>query len=112
MSEFPSSLRGQRWTIVGARGWIGTNLCAFLRRTGAEVLEFAHADAVEDAVGHLVWCSGVVYGAERSVRDTYRAHVIDVERWLDAPKLASFTYLSSTRMYDYVDRTSEDQALL
>ena len=112
MSEFPLSLREEVWTIVGARGWIGSQLCAYLRRAGATVAEFTHVDSAREAAGHLVWCSGVIYGAERSVRDTYRAHLTDVERWLDAPKLASFTYLSSTRVYDLVDRTSEDTLLL
>lgn len=112
MTDSPLSLRGQLWTVVGARGWIGSHLCAHLRALGATVAEFTHAESARAPVGHLIWCSGVTYGAQQSVRDAYRAHVTAVEGWLDAPGVLSFTYLSSTRVYDHALRTTEDTPLL
>jgi nucleoside-diphosphate-sugar epimerase len=112
MTDSPPSLRGQLWTIVGARGWIGAHLTAYLRAHGATVAEVPHAEPARGAVGNVVWCSGVTYGAEQSARDAFRAHVVAVERWLDADGIASFTYLSSTRVYDHVVRTTEDTPLL
>lgn len=75
-------------------------------------MEYAHAEQPREPAGHVVWCSGVTYGAERAARPAFHAHVIAVERWLDAPKISSFTYLSSTRVYDRCYATSEDTELL
>jgi len=108
----PLWLHGQRWTVVGARGWIGAALVASLQRAGASVSARSHGDAPAGVAGHVVWCSGVAHGADGAPRPSFRAHVIAIEGWLDAPEIASFTYLSSTRLYDLCDSTNEDTDLI
>jgi UDP-glucose 4-epimerase len=112
MTEVPSALQGQRWTVVGARGWIGSALVAYLQRAGAKVTGRSHFEPPHAAAGRIVWCSGVAHGADDAPRPSFRAHVAAIDRWLDAPDITSFTYLSSTRLYDNCASTNEDTDLV
>lgn len=97
-----------RFTIVGARGWIGGHLADALARGGYDVRTARHDETPADTAGAIVWCSGVSYGAQERPREAFRSHVASLDRWLDAPGIHSFTYLSSSRVYDDADGTSED----
>lgn len=100
------------WTVVGARGFIGSVLVQKLRRRGDEVMELTHeeARACETDLGDVLYASGVAWGAERRSDDAVRMHV-EVPAALLQKRLASLTYLSSTRVYGDSEDTSESSRL-
>lgn len=102
----------ERFTVVGARGFIGTALVAALRAQGAEVTVRRSDESAERDRGHVIYASGVAWGAERRPAEAYEIHVERVRRALGAGGADSFTFLSSTRVYDGAPATSEDTPLV
>jgi nucleoside-diphosphate-sugar epimerase len=100
---------GDRFTVVGGRGFIGSALCAALHDAGGAVASVTHRDVPADAaLGHVIYASGVSASSVEDPTYAYGAHVEGVRRILDAGRFDSFLYLSSTRVYD--DATSTDEA--
>jgi nucleoside-diphosphate-sugar epimerase len=103
---------GDRFTIVGGRGFIGSALAATLRERGAEVRTVAHRDVRGDeALGQVIYASGVAASAAGDASYAFGAHVEGVRRVLDGGRFDSLLYLSSTRVYGTSGNTSEDATL-
>jgi nucleoside-diphosphate-sugar epimerase len=103
---------GDRFTVVGSRGFIGSALCAALREGGAGVTGVTHRDVpAGTALGHVIYASGVSAASVEDASYAFGAHVEGVRRILDAGRFDSFLYLSSTRVYDGATSTHETAAL-
>lgn len=99
------------WTVVGARGFVGSAFVRRFRERGEKVRELTHREAlaVEEDLSDVVYLSGVAWDAEARPDDTVRMHV-DVPRALLAKRLRSMVYVSSTRVYGDSRNTSEEAA--
>ena len=87
-------------TVLGASGFIGSNVAAYLERAG---LEFQAVSRGQEwpagALGHVIDCIGVTADFRERPYDAVDAHV---SRLLDFVRRASFEsllYLSSARLY-------------
>ncbi len=103
---------GDRFTIVGGRGFIGRALCASLRERGADVAILAHRDPLPTGgLGHVVYTSGVASSSAGNPSYAYGAHVEGVGRILDGGRFDSLLFLSSTRVYGASTDTAEGAPL-
>jgi nucleoside-diphosphate-sugar epimerase len=89
----------ERFTVLGARGHLGSHLAAALQRAGHEVILPARDAPLSPAPGHVLFCIGVASDFRTRALDTIAAHVSVLERYLRADGWTSFLYLSSTRVY-------------
>lgn len=88
-------------TVLGSRGYVGTHLVRHLRSLpGVEVLTDADAAALPQHLGHVFYCIGVTTDFKSRMHDTMRAHVGKVIEVFEGHAFESFTYLSSTRVYE------------
>ena len=104
------------FTILGAGGFIGSALVAWLESQGQEVHAVTRASlpallAERRPIGHVIACIGLTGDFRTRPLDTAEAHVGLVARCLAALQFDSFLMLSSTRVYARADATHEDAAL-
>jgi nucleoside-diphosphate-sugar epimerase len=103
---------GDRYTIVGGRGFIGAALAATLRASGADVAILAHREPLPaGSLGHVVYASGVASSSAQDASYAFGAHVEGLRRVIDHARFDSLLYLSSTRVYDGSPDTAESAAL-
>ncbi len=100
-------------TVLGATGFIGKNLTAFLRAGGHEVWTPGRDDAAlfTRPLGHVFYCVGLTADFRNHPFATVRAHVGLLADVLEQADFTSLTYLSSTRVYSRSQDTSEQAAL-
>jgi len=97
-----------RYTVVGARGFIGAALVERLRSRGHDVFGVSHdgdVDATPD-LGHVIYASGIAAAAAPDPGYAFAVHVEGVRRILGR-RPRSLLYLSSTRVYGASSRTDE-----
>jgi nucleoside-diphosphate-sugar epimerase len=102
------------FTVIGARGYIGSHLCRHLASLGAAVTEIDRFDATGDAgrgLGHVIFAGGITADFRKRPFDTIDAHVSAVAQILQGATFASFLYLSSTRVYQRAASAVEDSDL-
>ncbi len=102
------------FTVIGARGYIGSRLCRYLASQGAAVREVDRFDAARDAghnLGHVIFAGGVTADFRKRPFDTVNAHVGAVAEILQRAVFTSFLYLSSTRVYQGAMSADEDAEL-
>ena len=93
-------MSGERYTVVGAGGFVGSRLCAHLEAAGHEVRRTGRADPLpEGPLGRVLWCAGVTRDFRERPFDTVRAHVCDLAGLLEDGDFERLVYLSSTRVY-------------
>jgi nucleoside-diphosphate-sugar epimerase len=88
-----------QFTIIGAQGFIGSRLVAYLRRQDHQVAAIGRGEPIAPEPGNVIYCAGVTADFRSRAIDTVEAHVSHVAgvlRWL---RPQSFLYLSSTRLY-------------
>jgi nucleoside-diphosphate-sugar epimerase len=102
----------ERVTVVGARGFIGSAVAESARAQGLDLVEARH-DAVPASkyLGSVIYCSGVAWQADERPLDAYDRHVGAVSRILRECRYDRVVYLSSTRVYDGSNGTSEGDAI-
>lgn len=87
-------------TVLGASGFIGSHLVAFLQRSGLEYQGVARGQQRPGGdLGHVIYSIGVTADFRQRPYDTVESHVCTL---LDLVRHASFEsilYLSSTRLY-------------
>jgi nucleoside-diphosphate-sugar epimerase len=107
------SLAGVRFTILGARGFIGSRLVAHLAARGAVCRTPARGERVagDDGLGHVICCAGVTADFRTRPFDAVRAHVGVPLEWLAEARFDSLLYLSSTRVYTGLLEAREDAVL-
>lgn len=107
-------MKHSRFTVLGARGFIGSRLLSYLRDRGHECAGVVRGDdlAARQPLGHAIYCIGVTADFRSRPFDTVRAHVCTVADVLETAQFESLLYLSSTRIYAGAAVTREDTALV
>ena len=105
-----------RFTVLGARGFIGSHLSDHLRRNGMEVdtPQRGAADLQGRSLGHVIYAIGLTGNFRQSPDAAVEAHVCTLQRLMDGAEYESWLYLSSTRVYGNLGtagRATEDAAL-
>ena len=90
-----------RFTVLGAGGFIGSQLLAALRADGHECFAPDRGDTRVFAanLGHAVYCIGLTADFRSRPFDTIRAHIGVLAEILERARFDSLLYLSSTRVY-------------
>jgi nucleoside-diphosphate-sugar epimerase len=102
-----------KFTIIGSRGFIGSNLLTYLESQGHECFtpEIRTDDLEGINLGNVIYAIGVSNFIERPF-DTVNAHVCSLTKILKTTKFDSFLYFSSGRLYYNSTSTEEDNPLL
>jgi|SRR5579862_2657533 len=87
------------YSIIGAGGFVGSHLVTHLTRGGHECQAIYRRDPLPRRLGHAIYCVGVSNKAKPM--HLINAHVSTLSRVLQCSSFDSFTYLSSTRVYQY-----------
>jgi nucleoside-diphosphate-sugar epimerase len=106
----------QTFTILGASGFIGRALVAWLESRDQIVHAVTRASlpvllATRRPAGHIIDCVGMTIDCQLCPLDAAEAHVGLVARCLTELKFDSFLLLSSTRVYARAATTHEDAVL-
>ncbi|HEY9235445.1 MULTISPECIES: NAD-dependent epimerase/dehydratase family protein [Phenylobacterium] len=90
------------YTVIGARGFIGSRLVKALRARGDEVFEPGRddPDLLSRELGAVFYCAGLTGDFATRPFDTVEAHVGLLTRLLRSGRFERLVYLSSTRVYD------------
>lgn len=112
-------LQGQRFTVVGAAGFVGSRLCATLKARGAQVWAPARDEPWpwHRPLGHVLYCAGLTADYLARPFNTVQAHVSHLaavlQHGLQHGAMDSLVYLSSTRLYDALgDSLAREDAVL
>jgi nucleoside-diphosphate-sugar epimerase len=110
------SVRSPSFTILGAGGFIGSALVAWLESRDRLVHAVTRAAlpallAARQPCDHVIDCIGLTGDFRSRPTDTAHAHVGLVARCLSELRFESFLLLSSTRVYRRAEATDEDAAL-
>lgn len=89
-----------RFTVMGARGYVGGHLTRYLRSIPETVVLTDEQPLPPENLGHVFFCIGVTTDFRSRLNDTMRAHVGKALEQLEEHAFESFTYLSSTRVYE------------
>lgn len=104
----------ETFTIVGARGYIGSRLAERLEQAGDRVTRIDRFDAASHGhhgMGHVIFAGGVTADFRQRPFDTVAAHVTATAEILSQARFESFLYLSSTRVYQAAGGTNETATL-
>lgn len=96
-------------TVFGARGYVGSALVNSLQRTGAEIVAVTRDNIASTPrrLGHAIYAIGLTSDFRSRPVETVQAHVVRLADLLTSKDFASFTYLSSTRLYKCEATTDE-----
>lgn len=103
-----------RFTVLGAKGFIGSHLAAYLRQQGHECLTPGRGDPgiFSEDLGHVLYCIGLTADFRRRPFDTARAHVCVLADVLEKSSFDSLLYVSSTRVYAGAANGDEEAVLM
>jgi nucleoside-diphosphate-sugar epimerase len=88
------------FTVVGASGFIGTELCLHLKANGHSVEKVGrNIDLSGRQLGNLIYAAGVTADFRTRTFETVQAHVCHLSYLLQVTRFNSFLYLSSARVY-------------
>lgn len=101
------------FTVLGASGYVGSHLVAYLRSCGHEVWAPARGDAeiFSRPLGHVFYCIGLTADFRTRPFDTVEAHISFLADVLQRAQFDSLLYLSSTRVYMGASSTHEEAVL-
>jgi nucleoside-diphosphate-sugar epimerase len=103
-----------KFTVLGASGFIGTNMCSFLREKDVDFIipgrEFVFNREID--LGNIIYAIGLTADFRIYPMDTVKAHVCKLIEVLDNCRYDSFTYLSSTRVYSHSSGDTNETANL
>lgn len=108
------------FTVLGASGFIGRELVQALKVRGSSVFAptrnkcgLLDIEALRECeLGHVFYCIGLTADFRQRPLDTIEAHVCLLQKFLQNCHFDSFTYLSSTRVYQGAASTCELEELL
>ena len=87
-------------TVLGASGFIGSNIVTKLMRDGKDVYAPKRDEYFADRdLGHIIYCIGMTADFRTKPFETVDAHVCLLKYILETCVFESLTYLSSTRIY-------------
>ena len=88
-----------KFTILGANGFIGSNLVKFLKTKNCEIFTPNISEITSENLGHVIYCIGITSDFRERPFDTVNSHVSLLNDFLKNHNFESFLYLSSTRVY-------------
>lgn len=102
-----------RFTVLGAKGAIGSRLVTTLRAAGHEVFAPARDEIgrLNMPLGHVIYAIGITADFRSRALDTVEAHVCTLLPLLRSTPFDSLLYLSSTRVYASQHGGAEDTSL-
>ena len=99
-------------TILGASGFIGSQLARKLAAGGANYRAIGRNDPIpNENLGHVIYCIGVTADFRTRPLDTVEAHVCALIELIRGHQFESLLYLSSTRVYAGDDSSNEEKPL-
>ena len=99
-------------TILGASGFIGSQLARKLAAGGADYRAIGRNDPIpNENLGHVIYCIGVTADFRKRPLDTVDAHVCALIELIRGHQFESLLYLSSTRVYAGDDSSNEEKPL-
>ena len=90
-----------KFTVLGAKGFIGSHLTNHLKKNGHEVGTPHDLDLIskEADLGNVIYAIGLTGNFRLKPHETVQSHICLLSRLLQATNFSSWTYLSSTRIY-------------
>lgn len=87
-------------TILGASGFIGSNIVNELNRLGVSIFTPKRDEELHGLyLGHVIYCIGLTADAKFKHHETVTAHITKLQEIIIFTKYDSITYCSSTRLY-------------
>ncbi len=88
------------FTILGSRGFIGSQLVRHLHSAGVACETPARGDDLRGrSLGHLIYCAGLTADFRTRPLDAVEAHVTTLANLVRDAEFEALVYLSSTRVY-------------
>ena len=100
-----------KYSIFGSKGRVGNSLVKLLQRSGnIEVFEVPRKfkSTKSEHLGHVIFAAGVTSDFRDRPYETMDAHVALLSDILNKSEFDTFTYLSSTRLYQNASSTKVD----
>lgn len=91
------------YVILGAGGFVGSSLARHLSQLGRAHYAIGRSDSIPERPGHVIYCIGLTADFRQKPFETIEAHVSKLAQVLSQLRFESFTYLSSTRVYQRLD---------
>jgi len=101
-----------KFTILGANGFIGSNLVKFLKTKNCEIFTPNISEITSENLGHVIYCIGITSDFRERPFDTVNSHVTVLNNFLKNANFESFLYLSSTRVYMNSSSTEEESSIV
>lgn len=101
-----------KFTILGANGFIGSNLVNYLKTQSCEIFTPDISDITSENLGHVIYCIGITSDFRERPFDTVDSHVSLLNNFLKNANFESFLYLSSTRLYMNSSSTEEENPII
>src|SRR6267378_5363667 len=101
-----------KFTILGSRGFIGSNLVRYLKEKGVDchTLDISTENINNKSLGHVIYAIGVPNFKEHQF-DAVDAHVCTLMHFLKQATFDSFLYLSATHVYFGASSTNEEEPI-
>ncbi|WP_018985064.1 NAD-dependent epimerase/dehydratase family protein [Methylophilus methylotrophus] len=107
-----------KFTILGASGFIGSNLREYLASKRYQVntpdRDFwtnIEKQKQKENLGHVIYCIGMTANFRTNLTGTIDSHITLLNQLIKQCQFESITYLSSTRVYEGASHTAEDTML-
>ncbi len=103
-----------RHTVLGASGLIGARLTQLLKEKGEDVFPVGRDAQINysDELGYVYYCIGVTADYRTRPYETVNAHVHVLQDLLEKARFKALLYLSSTRVYQGANDTTETADLI
>lgn len=103
-------MAGERFTVFGGGGFIGSRLVKTLTTTGHTVVTIDRSSWPENGadLGHVIFTIGMTAQFRGLPFETVETQIFRLYDALNRYRYSSFLYLSSTRLYQGAVTTSED----
>jgi len=96
-------------TVFGGNGFVGRHVVRLLQGQGQAITVPARGkELYQSHLGHAIYCIGLTADFRSRPFDTAEAHVCLLQRLLTQCRYHSFTYLSSTRVYQGLSTTGTE----
>lgn len=101
-------------TVLGASGFVGTHIVNYLKSIGQDYFAPSRDyDFLEDHnLGNVIYCIGLTADFRLFPLETINAHSCILKKLIERNNFESLLYLSSTRIYQYSQKTNEESDLL
>ena len=96
-----ATLGEMKFTVLGAKGFIGKHLVSYLKKCGHAIVAPDDLDLLdrEKNLGNVIYAIGMTGDFRTRPHETVQSHVCLLSHLLQTTNFASWTYLSSTRIY-------------